>query len=54
MICRIPVDVPMDVIKASRRGGQLKDVCSLQSFRNGIKQDSESVLLEFEDELLPK
>lgn len=31
----------------------MNDAQRLQSFRDGLKQDSESVLLDFADEILP-
>lgn len=53
VIWAIPVEVTMDEIKANVKGGKVKDARRLQTFRDGIKQDSESVMLEFEDEILP-
>lgn len=49
VIWGIPVEVTMDEIKANMKRGKLKDARRLQSFRDGIKQDSESVMLEFEE-----
>lgn len=53
VIWGIHVEMTMDEVKANLKGGKLKDARRLQSFRDGIKQDSESVLLEFVDEILP-
>lgn len=53
VIWGIPVDVNVDEIKTNLKGGKVKDARRLTSFKNGVRQVSESLLLEFEDEMLP-
>lgn len=52
MIWGIPVEVPMDEIKANLKGGRLKDARRLHVFREWVRKDSESVLLE--EDNIPK
>lgn len=53
VISRVPINVSVDEVKANLKAGILKDVLRLRTFRNGVKTDSESFLLEFESQILP-
>lgn len=44
----------MEEIKNNLKGGTLKGVRRLQVTREGVRKDSESIVLEFEEEVLPK
>ena len=44
----------IDKIRASLKGGKLKDAQRLQAFSEGKKRDNESILMEFEEETLPR
>lgn len=54
VIWGVPVSLTMDEIKANLKGGSVKGVRRLQVNREGVRVDSESILVEFEDEVLPK
>ena len=53
VIWGVPSGVTMEEIKANLLGGVLKSALRLQVTRGGVREDSESVLLEFEEEILP-
>ena len=54
MIWGVPaVGVTMEEIIANLKGGTLKSALRLQVTRGGVREDTESVLLEFEEEILP-
>ncbi len=44
----------MDEIKSNLKGGILKGARQIQITREGVRKDSEYVVLDFEDEFLPK
>lgn len=54
VITGIPVCVGMEEVKSNLRGGTLLSAQRLQASREGTKVDSQSVLLQFEGEALPK
>lgn len=54
VIWGVPLSVTMDEIKANLKGGSVRNVRRLQVNREGARRDSESILLEFVSEVLPK
>lgn len=54
VIWGIPIEVSDEEIKSNLRGGKIKNVRRLQTFKNGEKTYSESILIEFDEENLPE
>ncbi len=54
VIWGVPVGVTMEEIKANLKGGRLRGVRRLQVTREGVRKDSEGIVLDFEEEVLPK
>lgn len=54
VIWGVPTSITTDEIKANLKGGSVKNVRRLQVNRDGTKRDSESILLEFVGEMLPR
>lgn len=54
VIWGVPIGVTMEEIKSNLKGGTLKGARRIQVTREGERKDSEHVILEFEDEILPK
>lgn len=54
VIYDIPQDITMEVVMKEVRGGKVVKATRLQTKRNGVKEDSLSVLLEFEGEMPKK
>lgn len=54
VIWGVPIGVTMEEIKANLKGGNLKGARRMQITRDGVRKDSELVILEFEEEVLPK
>lgn len=50
----VPVGVTVEEMKSNLKGGILKSVWRLQGYREGVRKDSECVVLEFEEEVISK
>lgn len=54
VITGVPLDVTVDQIKKSLTGGRVGDVIQLKGFRDGVRSDSMSVMIQFEGVSLPE
>ena len=54
VIWGVPIRVTIEEIKTNIKGGVLKNAQRIQITREGVRKDSEYVVLEFEEEVIPK
>ena len=54
VIWGVPIGVTIEEIKTNLKGGVLKNARRMQATREGVRKDSEYVVLEFEEEVIPK
>ena len=54
VITGIPMNVKMEEFKKNIKGGKVREVQRLKTTKDGVKKDSETVMIEFEDENVPK
>lgn len=54
VITGVPVSVCMEELRKNIKGGKIKNVQRLKTTKEGMKKDSETVLIEFEGENVPK
>lgn len=53
VIWGIPLEMSIDEIKANIKGGKIKEAKRLTVFKEGVRRETGSILLEFEGEYLP-
>lgn len=49
----VPFDVSMEQLKQNISGGNVKEAVRLKGFRNGVKEESLSVMIRFDGNILP-
>jgi len=54
VITGVPMNVGMEELKRHLKGGEIVMAQRLKTTREGVKKDSETVLIEFEGENMPK
>lgn len=54
VIWGVPIGLTMEEVKTNLKGGNLKRARRLQVTRDGARKDSEYILLDFEEEVLPR